>query len=150
MCTKNYCDYDRYFIDQAGGNLDIAYYRPLSYQRGYGRFSSIAKRFGIPALKYLFKHGVEFGKNLYTDIRDGKHLKDSLKSSLLKRASSALGDLDKKISQSGSGVRKKPRILQKRKRKSKRLIKRFKTKNIRKNNSKKTSKRKIFIKDIFN
>ena len=142
MCSRNYCDYDKYFYDQAGGNLDISYYSSKPYQRGYGRFSQIARKFGIPAMKYLFKHGIEFGKDLYRDIRAGSDVKTSIDKSMRKRASSALKDLDEKISQSGqsqsgTGLRKKPRYkkanrkIKQKKRKPKSKINRRKSKNIR-------------------
>src|SRR5215813_13849411 len=109
MCTKNFCDYENYFADQAGGKLEIAYYR-APYQRGYGRFSSFAKRYGIPALKYLLKQGFEFGKNIYQDIRSGKDVRQSAKSNIKRSAASAMHDIGQKISQSGSGMRKKPKL----------------------------------------
>lgn len=110
MYDRRFCDYNSYFIDQAGGNLDIAYYRAFPYQRGYGRFSQLFKKFGIPAGKYLFKHIFEMGKNVFGDIQEGKDLKESLKSNLRKQTASAVHDLGDKIrSQTGSGLRRKPR-----------------------------------------
>ena len=156
--NKHLCDYDKYFIDQAGGSLDIAYYRGNPYQRGYGRFSSFARRFGIPAMKYLFKHGLEFGKNLYSDIREGKDVKESIKSNLKKRLSSTLQDIDSKIAQSGTGMRKRPRLMSYKKRQTRKKRvrpKRTKRKSgkTKRKRSKKSYKRSFgrrFNTDIFN
>ena len=142
--NKHFCDYDNYFVDQAGGNLDIAYYRGMPYQRGYGRFSSFARRFGIPAMKYLFKHGLEFGKNLYSDIREGKDVRESLKSNLKKRVSSTLQDIDEKIKQSGTGMRKRPRLFSYKKKKTrKRRVKSKRSKSKTKKRRKSRKRRKI-------
>ena len=48
ICSKNFCDYNNYYKDQAGGNLDISYYKGVPYQRGSGIISTFAKRYGTP------------------------------------------------------------------------------------------------------
>lgn len=116
VCRNNFCDYDSYYSDQAGGKLDISYYRGLPYQRGSGIFSSFAKRFGVPALKYLFKRGVSVGKDILTDVAAGKSLKESTKSSFKKGTATALKDLSERLhpsdrsDQTGTGLRVKPKI----------------------------------------
>lgn len=142
MCTRNFCDYDKYYFDQAGGKLDISYYTGYPYQRGYGRFSAFAKRYGVPALKYLLKQGVEFGKDLYQHFRAGKPIPEAIKTSAKKRVSSALKDLDEHINpnQTGSGLRKKPRFHIPKKISKKKSIKKIK---------KSKRKRKSKSKDIF-
>ena len=120
MCSRNFCDYDKYYSDQAGGALDIAYYTS-PYQRGTGPFSALFKRFGIPAMKYLFKQGIQFGKDVYSDIREGKNVKESLKSNATKRAGDAIKDVGEKVSQmSGRGLRKKPRLTPRKRRRTRR------------------------------
>ena len=137
MGSKRICDYDSYFLDQAGGNLDIAYYKAFPYQRGYGRFSQFFKRYGIPAGKYLLQHAIEFGKNLYNDVREGKDVKESLKTNVRKQASSAINDIGARVmpSQKGSGRRRKVY-------KRKKIIKRKKAKK----SVKKSTKRKSVVK----
>ena len=148
MNYRNFCDYDNYFIDQAGGKLDIAYYK-APYQTGRGRFSAIARKYGIPAMKYLFRHGYEFGKSLFTDVREGKDIKESMKSNLRKRTASAIHDLGEKISQSGSGMRKKPRL--RNSNKKKRINRKSSIKRKRRPRGRKSKSRKIKRKfDIFN
>ena len=149
MSSKSLCDYDAYFLDQAGGKLDIAYYKAFPYQRGYGRFSQFFKRYGIPAGKYLLKHAIDFGKNLFSDVREGKDLKESLKTNARKQAASAIHNLGERVmpSQRGSGRRRKTRKVYKRKK----SVKRKKAKK----SSKRTTKRKSvskfrkFSPDIF-
>ena len=155
--NKHLCDYDKYFNDQAGGSLDIAYYPGNPYQRGYGRFSSFARRFGIPAMKYLFKHGLEFGKNLYSDVREGKDVKESFKSNLKKRLSSTLQDIDSKITQSGTVMRKRPRLMYKKRQLRKKRVRSKRTKRKSGKTKRKLSKKSYkgsfgrrFKTDIFN
>jgi hypothetical protein len=121
MCSKYFCDYERYYIDQSGGNLDISYYR-APYQRGAGAFSALFKRYGVPALKYLFKQGMSFGKNLYEDVREGRDVRQAMKSNLRKTLGSTISDLGEKVTQSGKGIRMKPRFGNKRISKSKKAI----------------------------
>ena len=144
VCSRNFCDYDNYYVDQAGGNLDISYYRGSPYQRGYGVISNLSKRYGIPVLKYLFKHGMTAGKDIYSEWASGKNIRQAAKSSLKKRASSVMKDLGERIEQSGSGLRKKPRInIKRRKTNSKRSSKKQVRRKGRKSN-KKSSKFDIF------
>ena len=53
ICSWRICDYNNYYTAQAGGNLDISYYRCVPNQREYGIFTNLAKRYGVPVLKYL-------------------------------------------------------------------------------------------------
>ena len=99
-------------------------------------------RDGVPALKYLLKQGVEFGKDLYQYFRAGKTIPEAIKTSAKKRVSSALKDLDEHINpnQTGSGLRKKPRFHIPKKISKKKSIRKIK---------KSKRKRKSKSKDIF-
>src|SRR6266700_6762671 len=130
VCFNNFCDYNDYYTKQAGGKLDISFYRGAPYQRGYGFFTNLAKRYGIPMMKYLFKQGFHAGKEILSDVAEGKKFSTAAKSQLRKRAASTLQDLGQKLSQTGSGRRKKPRVVKKRRRRK------------RKTSSKSTSRRK--------
>lgn len=115
MCSRKFCDYDKYYGDQVGGALDISYYRGSRHQQGNGIFSSAARRYGIPVLKYLTKEGFYAGKDIISDVSSGKKFSKSVNRSLRKRAGSALKKLGEKIEQSGTGLRKKPKFHKKRK-----------------------------------
>jgi len=143
ICTRRFCDYNQYYLDQAGGKLDISYYS-APYQRGHGVFSNLAKRYALPALKYLFQHGIKLGRDLFSDLSEGKDVKESLKTGLKRRAAEGLKDFGEKVADklSGSGLRKKPRLNIKRKSKSKRKIK-SKTKRNKKSSNQRS-------RDIFN
>src|ERR1700712_5521516 len=121
MCNRNFCDYNSYYSNQIGGKLDISYYRGLPYQRGHGRFATIARRYGIPVLKFLMNQGKEIGKETFSTLKTG-----------LKRAArKAAQDFGDIFTQEGSGLRKKPRISP---------IKRRKIKRVRKTSQKKHKK----------
>ena len=122
MCERNFCDYDKYYSDQAGGRLDISYYKGLPYQRGRGKFTNLARRYGIPVLKYILKQGWELGKDMYGDIVAGKKVAPSFKTQMRKRASTAMKDLGEHISQEGSGMRKRPKLDKKRRKVKKKII----------------------------
>ena len=118
--NRDFVNYDDYFKSQAGGNLDISYYRGSPYQRGHGFFSTFAKRYGIPVLKYLARQGFHVGKDILSDVASGQKFTTSAKSNLKKRAATTLKDFGEKLVQGGSGLRKRPRLTKKpRKRKSK-------------------------------
>lgn len=144
MCTRRYCDYDSYYLDQAGGKLDISYYS-APYQRGSGFWSDLGTKYALPALKYLYQHGIKFGKDLFTDISEGKDLKESVKTNLKRRGAEGLKDFGEKVADklSGSGLRKKPRLTIKKKRKTKCSGKNKKTK-------KRRTKKSSSSRDIFN
>ena len=77
-------------------------------------------------MKYVLKHGFEFGKDMYSDIREGKNVSESLKRNLRKRAGSTFTDIGEKVSQTGSGMRKKPRYQVNKKSKRNRKIRKSK------------------------
>lgn len=150
MCERDFCDYENYFQDQAGGRLDIAYFRS-PYQRGYGPFSALFKRYAIPVMKYLFKRGLNFGQNVYSDVKQGTKLKTAMKSNLKRTGGETLSDIGEKLSQSGSGLRMKPK-LNKVRRKRRRLSKPRKTKRRRtktKTKRRVRRKRRTIQSDIF-
>ena len=97
-------------------------------------------------------------KKLYSDIREGKDVKESIKSNLKKRLSSTLQDIDSKIAQSGTGMRKRPRLMSYKKRQTRKKrvrpkrtkIKSGKTKRKRSKKSYKRKSGRRFNTDIFN
>src|SRR5258708_37572245 len=103
VCSRNFCDYDSYYTDQSGGALDISYYRGAPYQRGYGVVSTFARRYGVPVLKYLFKQGVLAGKDILTDIVQGRRFSSASKSALRKRTASTLKVISEKLSDQSGG-----------------------------------------------
>ncbi len=150
MCSRNYCDYNSYYNSQIGGNLGISYYTGSKFQRGSGRISNLARRYGIPALRFLLKQGWNVGKDLYSDLSKGKDFTPSLKSSLRKRGSEVMKEFGEKLSQPGKGLRKKPRI--KRTTKQRKRISRKKSvkKTVGKNKPNRKYRRIIKTSDIFN
>ena len=154
VCSKYYCDYNKYYGNQAGGDLGISYYRDNQTQWGSGFFSSLNKRYGVPVLKYLLKQGYYAGKDIFKDLREGKKI--SAKSVLKKRAASTFKDLGENLEQVGSGLRKKPKLLKNRKKRQIKIKRNSKSKRSRRgsklrrkkstNNSKKYNK---LNKDIF-
>jgi len=116
--NKQFVNYDAYFADQAGGQLDISYYRGAPYQRGYGFFSSL-KRYAFPVLKYLARQGLYAGRDILGDVISGQKFSSAAKSNLKKRAASTFKDVGEAMEQAGSGLRRKPRIIKRRKRKAK-------------------------------
>ena len=150
--NRDFVNYEDYFKSQAGGNLDISYYKGSPYQRGHGFFSTFAKRYGIPVLKYLARQGLHAGKDILADVASGKKFSTSAKASLKKRAASTLKDFGEKFAQGGSGLRKRPRLTKKRRKRKSKSSKRRKSKGRRrktniKRKSKKSKKSKKF--DIF-
>lgn len=150
VCEKNFCNYNPYYVTQAqeGGNLDISYYRGVPYQSGYGRVSNYAKRYGIPVMKYLLKQGFYAGKDIFKDLTEGKKFAQSAKIHLKRKVGTSLKSLGEHLEQSGSGLRKKPKL---NKKQSKTLIKikrklKSKVKSRKVKNTKSTNK---FNKDIF-
>jgi hypothetical protein len=153
MCSRNYCDYNSYYKSQVGGNSDIIYYPGSKYQRGSGRISNLARRYGIPALRFLLKQGWNVGKDLYSDLSKGKDFTPSLKTSLRKRGADIFKDISEKMSQPGKGLRKKPRMVKKRKIRRKKLSRKPSAKKkSRKRKSKSKPKYRKILKssDIFN
>ena len=145
MYQRKFVNYDQYYYDQAGGKLDISYYS-APYQRGRGWLTNLAKKYAVPGLKYLLEHGIKFGKDMFTDLFEGKDVKESVKTNLKRRAAEGMKDFGEKIADklSGSGLRKKRRLTIKKKRKS--------VKSKQKKKSKKNSSRKklTYSRDIFN
>jgi hypothetical protein len=149
MCSRNYCDYNSYYNSQVGGNSGISYYPGSKFQRGSGRISNLARRYGVPALKFLVKQGWNVGKDLYSDLSTGKKFMPSLKSSIRKRGSDVLKDFGEKLSQPGKGLRKKPRIKRKAKPKKQFSRKKSAKKAVLKNKSKGKYRRILKTSDIF-
>ena len=150
--TRDFVNYEDYFKSQAGGNLDISYYRGSPYQRGHGFLSTFAKRYGIPVLKYLARQGFHVGKDILSDVASGQKFSTSAKSNLKKRAATTLKDFGEKLVQGGSGLRKRPRLVKKRRKRKSKTIKKKKSRGRRRKiNIKRKSKnsKKIRKFDIF-
>lgn len=129
-----HCDYCALFSHQKGSGLPI--YQGLPHQRGYGVFTNLFKRFGVPLLKYLGKKAFIAGKNIGEDIivnnTDPKHaIKSHLKKSAKTVGFDALSEASKRLAQVGSGRRRKRQRVSKRR--VKRTVKR----------SRATKKRKV-------
>lgn len=104
------CDYCALFSHQRGSGLPI--YQGLPHQRGYGIFTNLFKRFGVPLLKYLGKKAFITGRNIGEDIivnnADPKH---AIKAHLSKAAKTVgfdtLSEASKRLAQTGSGRRRR-------------------------------------------
>lgn len=118
ICQEKFCDYDSYYKEQAGGGLDIKYYRSVPRQRGSGFLSSLIRRVAFPALKFLGRQAISTGSDLISDILPGV---SEAKKNLKRRAISTLKDISDKIEQSGSGRKRMKRktSMKNRRRKSK-------------------------------
>ena len=131
MFDKNYSDHNSYYTDQVGGKLAIEYYRGEPYQRGRGKFSYLARRYGIPVIKYLMKQGIDLGKDAFKGFKKG----------FKQNVESKAEEIGKNIFQKGSGLRRQIRQTQKFTKKSKRnKPKKIKTK---KNEPKKKTEKKV-------
>ena len=108
---RNYIDYDSYYLDQVGGYID-PYVGP--YQRGSGRFTNLARRYGLPVLRYLLKHGKVIGKEALTGLKSGAH--QAVQKTLRDFEESFMAPYQ---GSEGSGLRKKPHLLKKKKKVSK-------------------------------
>jgi len=144
------CDYIEFhksqISKQSGKGLDIAVYRGVPYQRGYGFFSNFAKRYALPFLKYIGKQAFTAGKDIVADVSQGDTLKSAAKKAMKKRAASALRDVSDKIEQSGSG--KKRRLNKNKSASSKRNSRSKKSVKVKKRRIRKSTK-KIRNFDIF-
>jgi hypothetical protein len=77
-CKENNCDYDNYYILQAGGAYnqnEITYYSGQPFQRGYNIFTRFGKRYAVPFLKKLGKKALDLGSGVLRDIFGGLNLK---------------------------------------------------------------------------
>lgn len=127
---NNICDYENYYLNQAGGRSDqILIYKGRPFQRGSGWFSNFAVRYGVPMLKFIGKQALSAGRDVVQDVLQGKDFKSSVKYNLKKRAGESLKEIGDKITQSGSG----------RKRRKLRSSKNIKTKKSKLYNSRKHS-----------
>ncbi len=130
VCKNNICDYDSFYSDQAGGAFDISYYKGHP-QYGSGIITSFAKRYGYPVIKYLSKHAYQAGKDILSDISSGTKFSTAAKKAGKKRLGTVITDIGQKL-QSGSGVRKKTRLIRKKKKVAKNKIVKKKDKSSKK------------------
>lgn len=101
----NDCDYQRYYLHQAGGGFsDIKIFRGSPYQRGYG-IGTIVKRFGIPLIQFLGKHLLSTGMSIGSDLLANR--RPNVKKELIKGTKAAakegLTKLSSAIDQVGTG-----------------------------------------------
>src|SRR5882757_9404471 len=101
-CEKQYIDYMSYYLDQANNSNQIRH----PHQRGSGRVFQYSKRVAVPAAKYLVKQAIEGIK----DLQSVSPAKSKVKTVLRKRGAAVLRDIADKVEQSGSGLRKKPKL----------------------------------------
>ena len=85
---NSFCDYDNHYVSQASGKNP----QNLVIQRGSNWFTAFAKRFGLPALKFLGNQVYETGKDIFHDVVQGKNLKQSSKTNMKKNISRSLKD----------------------------------------------------------
>jgi hypothetical protein len=121
------CPYEKYYLDQVGGGLDV--YSGQLYQRGHG-FGNVlasAARFALPLVKegakYLGKKAFEAGAKIFGDVSKGTPIREAVKrrakesgielgGEILARGSEKLQNLVKKkklISPSSAAKRKASR-----------------------------------------
>lgn len=92
-CNREFCDYDSYYVNQAKNRYDNV----IPYQRGANWFTSFAKRYAVPAIKYLGKQTYKYGKDFIKDLALGEEVKSAAKTHLKRGASGLLDDLSQKI-----------------------------------------------------
>jgi hypothetical protein len=107
------CDYETYFLKQAGG--EINYKTNLPNQRGYNWFGRNLGRYGHyvkPTLKYLGKKLYNVGVDVIRDVAEGSKLREAFKKQLPKTGKEIAKELFTKgatiMSQTGS-LRKRRR-----------------------------------------
>ena len=138
-----------YYRNQAlkGGNLDIKKFKASRRQRGYGIFSSLAKRFAIPLIKLLGREAIKGGADIVSDIMPGINL---AKNTLKRKAASSLRNLGEKIEHSGFGRKRRKRSSTKKKSTSSTIIVKGKGRKTKKSKTKKKRKNsKSTQRDIF-
>ena len=119
MKLQHSCPHTSYYCSQAGhglmigGNFDPGFnvFRGTPYQRGYGIFGNVIKRYGIPLLHYLGPRLYRTGKDIASDIYlRNRNPRDAFKDRLKESGRVILKDaLDKASStltspQFGSGI----------------------------------------------
>ena len=134
MSERNFVDYNSYYQNQIGGNYPLN--SGISYQRGSGRIGNLARRYGIPVLRYLLKHGKDIGKEAISGMKTG----------IRKAAASTLKDIKEKVFQEGQGQRRKPRIIKRHSKKRKVVKTKTASKKKRRKSSKKSKQTSRIIK----
>ncbi len=104
MSCGSFCDYEKYYLIQAGGARDdILYYSGIPYQRGSNIFLRCGKRFGIPIFKFL----LNTGKDVIKDIMMEEKPKNALVNNLKSKTTEAIENVADRITQSGGFVKRK-------------------------------------------
>ncbi len=104
MSCGSFCDYEKYYLIQAGGARDdILYYSGIPYQRGSNIFLRYGKRFGIPIFKFL----LNTGKDVIKDIMMGEKPKNALVNNLKRKTTEAIENVADRVTQSGGFVKRK-------------------------------------------
>ena len=109
-----------YYCNQAGHETNSlpTIYKGTPYQAGYGRFSSILLRYGVPLLGYLAKKTFSTGSRIAKDIYlDKQRPKEAIRKRVLEAAAGLRSDVIKKAGeffhkQTGRGkkIRKRKRL----------------------------------------
>lgn len=121
--------YIRYYQDQVGSGL--VGFEGVKYQKGHGFFGRLISSFAKPLLSYFGKKALSTGRDIASDLLEGKNIKESVKTrakeTLKKVGEDSLEYGKRKLSQVGSGMRcKRRRITNKKNKNKKRKIKRKK------------------------
>ena len=152
FCSDKNCDYDKYYLVQAGGSLDlneISFYTGKPFQRGYGVFSNFGKKYALPFLRYFGKKAFNYGKNVLSDVLKGEEPKSVLRSNLKRSANEAIDDMKTLINQKGKRRKIKKRNKKRKfKKKGRKKIKHH-SKKIKKRVKVKNKKKKLSSKNIF-
>ena len=110
------CNFSQYYTQQAGCGLPI--YKGAVSQRGYGLWSNLFSRFGVPLLKFIGKQGLGFASKFGDDvINQNINVKEALRKNLIATGKSVaqqgLTKAQEKISQLGTGRRIQKRVTRK-------------------------------------
>ena len=103
-------DYETFYANQAGGEIDpyVSYVRLP--QQGRGFFGRLIKGSVLPLIRSILpwvkNTALEGVGGLVSDLKEGVSLKEAGKRQLSKAANSAMDEIVAKIRQRGSGVRK--------------------------------------------
>ena len=107
------CNFSQYYTQQAGRGLPI--YKGAISQRGYGLWSNLFSRFGVPLLKFIGKQGLGFASKFGDDVINNKiNVKEAFRKNIIATGKSVaqqgLSKAEEKLSQLGKGRGKYSRV----------------------------------------
>ena len=109
------CPYEKYYLDQVGGGLDV--YSGQLYQRGNGIGNVLAgaARFAMPLLKegaqYLGKKALATGAKIFSDISKGTPFREAVKRRAKESGIEIGGDILARGSQKLQNLVKKKKMI---------------------------------------